>query len=192
MTRVIAGTAGGLRLDVPRGRWVRPTADRVKEALFSSLGDLSGLVVLDLYAGSGGLGIEALSRGAARVVFVERDPAAVAVIRANLDRTGLVDRALVVAADAVRFCGLPDGGPFDLLLLDPPYDTGLDTVVDHVGSMISRDAVRAGARIVVERDRRRTEPVPRLLPHERDRTYGDTVLRFFRHVPTAPTTMESR
>src|SRR5690606_30981040 len=91
--RVIAGTAGGLRLDAPRGADTRPTSDRVKESLFAMLAPhLAGVEVLDLYAGSGALGIEALSRGASRAVFVDRAPAAVAVIHRNLQRTGLAGR----------------------------------------------------------------------------------------------------
>ena len=183
MTRVIAGRAGGLRLDVPPGGAVRPTSDRVKEAMFSSLGDVTGAVVLDLYAGGGGLGIEALSRGAERAVLVDQDRHALATIRRNLDHTGLGASARVISSSASRFCHLPTGGPFDLLLLDPPYAVTIRGLIEDLAVLASGHALRPGARIVVERDRRREEPLPRLLTHLHDRTYGDTMLRYFRYDP---------
>ena len=122
--RVVAGSAGGRRLAAPPGEAVRPTADRVREATFNALGSLGaveGATVLDLFAGSGAMGIEALSRGAASATFVDRDPKALAAVRANLDATGLADRATVVRADAARW--LAGAGRFDLAVLDPPYAT---------------------------------------------------------------------
>ncbi len=120
--RVVAGLAGGRRLQVPPGRRLRPTSERVREAVFSSLhslGVLEGATALDLFAGTGALGIEALSRGAVAVTFVEADPAAVAAIRANLEATGL-EGGTVVQADVGRF--LDDPGPtVDLAFADPPY-----------------------------------------------------------------------
>jgi 16S rRNA (guanine966-N2)-methyltransferase len=118
--RVVAGIARGRRLEAPPGSVTRPTADRVREATFNalgSLGALEGATVLDLFAGSGALGIEALSRGASAVTFVDHDAKAIATLRANLQATGLADGATVLRADATRF----EGGPFDLALLDPPY-----------------------------------------------------------------------
>ena len=120
--RVVAGTAGGRRLQVPAGRKLRPTSERVREAVFSSLtsqGLVEGASVLDLFAGTGALGIEALSRGATRATFVEADPAAVAAIRANLATTGLTGGTVVVA-DALSFLIEP-GEHFDLAFVDPPY-----------------------------------------------------------------------
>ena len=120
--RVVAGIAGGRRLQVPAGRRLRPTSERVREAVFSSLtsqGAVAGARVLDLFAGTGALGIEALSRGARGATFVEADPAAVAAIRANLAGTGLTGGTVVVA-DALRFLTDP-GGDFDLAFVDPPY-----------------------------------------------------------------------
>lgn len=121
--RVVAGTARGRRLDAPEGRDTRPTTDRVREAVFNALGSLDALAdatVVDLFAGSGALGIEALSRGATHATFVERDRRARAVVAANLERCGLAGRATVVEADAERY--LAGGvGPFDVALLDPPY-----------------------------------------------------------------------
>jgi 16S rRNA (guanine966-N2)-methyltransferase len=122
--RVIAGSAKGRRLGpVPRG--VRPVSDRVREGLFSSLGEaVDGAKVLDLFAGSGALGIEALSRGAAHATFVEADRSAAAAIAANLRTTGFAERATVVREDALRFL-MRDGDParrWDLVLADPPYE----------------------------------------------------------------------
>jgi 16S rRNA (guanine966-N2)-methyltransferase len=121
--RVVAGVARGRRLVAPPGTDVRPTTDRVREAIFNALTSLRavrGATVVDLFAGSGALGIEALSRGAAAVTFVERDAAALRAIRTNLEGTGLAGpAATVVRADAVRW--LDGAAPFDLALLDPPY-----------------------------------------------------------------------
>jgi 16S rRNA (guanine966-N2)-methyltransferase len=122
--RVVAGSARGRRLTTPAGEGTRPTADRVREATFNALGSLGvveGARVLDLFAGSGAMGIEALSRGAAWATFVDRDPRALAAVRANLDATGLGDRAEVVRAEAGRWLGV--AGRFDLAVLDPPYAT---------------------------------------------------------------------
>ena len=124
LVRVVAGEAGGRRLQAPRGATVRPTSERVREAVFATLGSLDavdGARVLDLFAGTGALGIEALSRGAASATFVDRDPAAVATIRANLIATGLSGRATVTHRDVQRFLEETQA-TFDLVLADPPYD----------------------------------------------------------------------
>lgn len=123
--RVITGSARGLRLQTPAGRDTRPTTDRVKEALFSILHfDIPGRRVLDLFAGSGQLGIEALSRGAAACTFVDQSAEAVAVIRENLRAAGLEAHAQVLCQDAFSFLVRPHE-TFDLVLLDPPYHSGL-------------------------------------------------------------------
>src|SRR5258708_36248773 len=122
--RVIAGAYGGRRLQAPRGQATRPTAARVREAFFSILGDIDELSVLDLFAGSGALGIEALSRGAARAVFVERAPRALDALRANLEALGIErDRADVRALDAraAARTARARGETYDLVFLDPPY-----------------------------------------------------------------------
>ncbi len=189
MTRVIAGTAGGRRLKVPDGRSVRPTGDRVKEAMFSSIGDVTDAVVLDLFAGTGGLGIEALSRGAARAVFVERDRRTLAVLRENLEVAGVADRSRVVPSAAAAFAGLPSGGPFDLVLADPPYDVPADKVALLLAQLESAEALRGETRIVLERPAGDEGPVPRFLSHDKDRNYGETVLRYFtRLIPEARVT----
>jgi 16S rRNA (guanine966-N2)-methyltransferase len=165
--RIVAGEYGGRRLHAPRGTRTRPTADRVREALFSMLGDVSGARVLDLYAGSGALGIEALSRGAAEAVFVERDPRAVAAIRRNLDALGLADT--VVRQDALRFVARAEG-TFDLVFCDPPYDS----VPRIAGPLAERlpALLAEGARIVTESDK--LTPLELPLPLVSERTYGDT------------------
>ena len=122
--RVIAGESGGLRLVAPKGDRTRPTADRVKESLFSALGPrVDGAAVLDLYAGSGALAIEALSRGARSAVLVDRAHQAIVAIRANLETTRMGDRARVVrrSVEAVLADPPPPQAPFDLTFLDPPY-----------------------------------------------------------------------
>lgn len=165
--RVVAGEFKGRRLHAPRGARTRPTADRVREALFSMLGDVSGARVLDLYAGSGALGIEALSRGAESAVFVERDRRALAALRRNLDAVGA--EAEVRQQDVARFLGHPEG-TFDLVLCDPPYDDAPRVAValfEALPAMLAEDA-----RIVTESDKRK--PLVLTQPLLVERTYGDT------------------
>ena len=178
--RVVAGRFGGRRLRAPRGRDTRPTSDRVREALFATLGPLDGARVLDLFAGSGALAIEALSRGAAAATLVERDTRAVEVIRANLAALGLgEDEARVVHAPARA--ALRDASArrdaYDLVLLDPPYRDA-----PALGRELSEalPAVLApAARVVAESDRR--TPLALELPVIRERRYGDTLIRI--HAP---------
>jgi 16S rRNA (guanine966-N2)-methyltransferase len=165
--RVVAGAFKGRRLVAPRGAGTRPTADRVREALFSMLGDVEGARVLDLFAGSGALGIEALSRGAASVVFVERDARAAAAIERNLAAVGADAR--IARQDVGRFLGR-DEGPYDLVFCDPPYDSAsrlAGTLAESLPALTSPDA-----RIVTESDKRN----PLLLPFPllTERAYGDT------------------
>ncbi len=154
MTRVIAGKAGGRRLRVPPGQGTRPTSDRAREGLFASLvsefGDLNGLRVVDLYAGSGAVGLEALSRGAARVLLVESDPRAAAVIKANIGAVALPGASL--AADRVeRLLGRPpDGDRYDLAFADPPYAVA-DEAVARVLTQLTSGWLAEGALVVVER-----------------------------------------
>ena len=165
--RVVAGEFRGRRLTAPRGVRTRPTADRVREALFSMLGDVTGARVLDLYAGSGALGIEALSRGAESAVFVERDPRAVAAIERNLESLGLQQQ--VLRQDAVRFLTRTEG-MFDLVFCDPPYDSAsrlAGPLTERLTEVTSEDA-----RIVTESDKRNPLELP--FPLVTERTYGDT------------------
>ena len=174
--RVVAGAFKGRRLQAPRGRRTRPTADRVREALFSILGDVTGARVLDLYAGSGALGIEALSRGAASVTFVDRDPRAVAAIRRNLEAVGTEQE--VRRLDALRYLAGAEDASFDLVFLDPPYDSA-----GRLGDSLSERLPRIlsdHARIVTESHKR--TPLELRLPLVRERTYGDTRVAVHRNV----------
>ena len=171
--RVIAGTLGGRRLKAPPGRGTRPTSDRVREALFSMLADVEGARVLDLFAGSGALGIEALSRGAASAVFVERDARAAAVLRENLAALELgSQRAELRRGEALAALrtARKRGEHYDLVLIDPPY-------ADAAGLGEKLPALLApllgpGARVVTESDRR--APLGLDLPVATERRYGDT------------------
>jgi 16S rRNA (guanine966-N2)-methyltransferase len=165
--RVVAGEFRGRRLAAPRGMRTRPTADRVREALFSMLGDVSGARVLDLYAGSGALGIEALSRGAESAVFVERDARAASAIERNLASLGLDER--VVRQDVLRFLA-SDGGTFDLVFCDPPYDSASRLAGPLAERLPALTSDRA--RIVTESDKRTPLELP--FPLLVERTYGDT------------------
>ena len=178
MARIIGGVAGGRRIAVP-STGTRPTSDRVREALFSALearGAIEDAEVLDLYAGSGALGIEALSRGASTAVLVERDPRACAVIQANIGVAG-VRGALVRRASVPAYLRRTPG-PVDLVLVDPPYADPIDDVV----ALLPR-WTRSGALVVVERDARSPAPAwPDGLEPEEPRTYGETTL----HLAVAP------
>ena len=166
--RVVAGEFGGRRLQAPRGRATRPTSDRVREALFAILGEVSGARVLDLFAGSGALGIEALSRGAASAVFVERDHAAAAAIRRNLDVVGALD-VEVRRQDVLRFLGACEDS-FDLVFVDPPYDSA-SRLSEPLSAALP--AVLTENSLIVTESSKRT-PLDISLPLLRERTYGDT------------------
>lgn len=177
MTRVIAGTAGGRELRTPAGRGTRPTSDRVREALFSALearDALRGAHVMDLYAGSGALGLEAASRGAAEVTLVESDRAAASVIRDNARRLGLRATVLPVTV-AAALAGTPR--ELDLVFLDPPYDLSEEALGGDLEALASRGWLADGALVVVERSKRSDEPRwPERLVPERLRKYGETVI----------------
>lgn len=185
--RVVAGLAGGRQLRAPAGRRLRPTSERVREAVFNSLGSLDaidGATVLDLFAGTGALGIEALSRGAASAVFVDADPQAVRAIEDNLRATGLGDRATVVQADVVRFLADPPvhvagSAPFDIAFADPPYAFDdwarvLALVPAHLVALEARTHLDLG---------------PAWQPL-RSRRYGDTVVTLARRPPAGPPALE--
>lgn len=181
--RVIAGTLGGRRLVAPRGLDTRPTADRVKEALFMALEPLTGLRVVDLYAGSGSLGIEALSRGAESVEFADDDGRALEALRTNLRTLGLEERArarrLVLPRGVTRITEALAAA--DLVLLDPPY--GGDRALATLEALDGTGALRAGARVVAEHGLRDALPerVGRLA-RERERRYGQTLVTTYRVV----------
>jgi 16S rRNA (guanine966-N2)-methyltransferase len=177
VTRIIAGQAGGRRIAVPSAG-TRPTSDRVREALFSALvadPGLDGAAVLDLCAGSGALGLEALSRGAAHALFVESDRRAAGVLQRNVAAVGLPGAA-VRAGTAAFVLACPADRPYDIVLVDPPYATPDAEVarwlaIAHVHGWLADDAV-----VVVERPRGDTFPWPPPLIAVRERRYGDTVL----------------
>lgn len=172
--RVVAGVHGGRRLVAPPGDATRPTSDRVREALFAVLGtSVGGARLLDLFAGSGALGIEALSRGAASAVFVDRAPAAIKAIRANLDTLGIdADVRRMLALAALRAAAKREEA-YDLLFLDPPYRHSAELgreLSEALGAVLA-----TGARIVSESDRRK--PLALAFPICDERRYGDTVIR---------------
>ncbi len=173
--RIVAGAYGGQRLAAPRGGRTRPTADRVREALFSMLGPVADARVLDLFAGSGALGLEAVSRGAAEATFVDSSPAAVRAVRANLEALGI--DAEVRRADARAFLrnARAAGRQYDLVFLDPPYQRAGAVAEALAGDLAA--VLAPQARIVVESDRRSPLELP--LPLQVDRRYGDTVIRIF-------------
>src|SRR4051794_14132852 len=155
MTRLISGVAGGRRLKVPPSG-VRPTGDRAREGLFNSLGtlvDLEGAAVLDLYAGSGALSLEALSRGAKEVVFVESGPRVLPVLRANLAAIG-VPGGRVVAGSVPTVVAGPPPAAFDVVLADPPYSTPVEEVLTVLQKLVEGGWLAPGAVVVVERSSR--------------------------------------
>jgi len=177
VTRIIGGVARGRRLVTPPGRSTRPTSDRVREGLFSSLGgDLSDRSFLDLYAGSGAVGLEAASRGAAPVLLVDRDPKAVRATRDNVAALGLGD-VHVRAESVTRFLAEP-ATPYDVVFVDPPYEDGVDGVL---ALLAEGGWIAAGGQIVVERDARGEPPAwPAGVQADRSRRYGDTMLWYGR------------
>ncbi len=183
--RVVSGTAKGVRLaPVPRG--VRPVSDMAREGLFSSIAaDLPSARVLDLYAGTGALGIEALSRGAEFATFVERNPAAHRAIARNLERTHLSDLARIVRVDVLAFLGGDDrrGAPFDLAFADPPYDEPGERVGAAIERLASGWLARHGWTVVLTRGTKSSMPV---IPVDwriaRRLEYGDTLVLVCREV----------
>ncbi len=178
--RVIAGELGGRRLSAPRGQTTRPTAARVREALFSILGPLDGARVLDLYAGTGALAIEALSRGAERAVLVEHDRNALVCLRENIESLGLAARTLVVPLRLPRaLANALAAGPFELILCDPPW-ADLDAAAKVLARLPAEGGLTPDTRIVLEHaDRDETPAVPGLTLVER-RAWGDTCVTLFR------------
>ena len=180
MTRIIGGAAGGRRISTPTGESTRPTSDRVREALFSAIdaavGSLAGLRFLDLYAGSGAIGLEALSRGAGVVTAVEHDRRTASLIRQNARVLGIgtID---VVTGSVPRFLERPPRAPYDVIFLDPPYHVGTDRVVADLQALVTHGWLAAGALVVAERSSRDGElSWPEGLEGLRSRRYGETTL----------------
>ena len=180
MTRIIGGAAGGRRLKAPAGAQTRPTSDRVREALFSSLdsglGSLAGLRFLDLYAGSGAVGLEARSRGAGVVTLVEQDRRTAGLIRDNLRALGFT-QVEVVAGSVARVLAAPPRAPYDVVFLDPPYTLATEDVVADLATLLEQGWLAPGAVVVVERSTRSGElPWPAGLVLDRMKKYGETTL----------------
>ncbi|MBE9374413.1 16S rRNA (guanine(966)-N(2))-methyltransferase RsmD [Saccharopolyspora sp. HNM0983] len=183
MTRIVAGTAGGRRIEVPQ-RGTRPTSDRVREALFSSLEStvqLAGARVLDLYAGSGALGLEALSRGAARAVFVESDRRAAGLLRKNVTALGLPGAAVLQVTARTALAEAPDE-PCDVVLCDPPYDVPGAELAQVLELLVRNGWTAPGTLVVVERSARGEPPDwPEPLRPLRSRRYGETEVHRAEH-----------
>lgn len=181
--RVVAGTARGRQLHAPTGDRVRPTADRVKEALFSSLtssfGTLEGLAILDLFTGSGNLGIEAISRGADRVFFVDNSLESLQFVRKNLQLTGFADKSTIIRADAVAAVRqlTAAAGKFDIIFADPPYaDIALTEKL--LTAIVSGELLRHVGVMVLESSSKAAITIPEGLALTAKKVYGDTTLIF--------------
>jgi 16S rRNA (guanine966-N2)-methyltransferase len=185
MTRIIAGTHGGRRLTAPAGSQTRPTSDRVREAIFSALGamtDLSGARFADLYAGSGAVGLEALSRGASHALLVEADGRAARTIRDNIValRVGAAAR-LITGKVAQVLAGPPEGGPYDVVFADPPYSVDDREIAELQESLLDNGWLAGDAVLAIERSTRGTPLswVDGITP-DRSRRYGETTLWYGR------------
>jgi 16S rRNA (guanine966-N2)-methyltransferase len=190
MTRIVAGEARGRRLQVPAGAGTRPTADRVREAMFSAVesarGGWSGARVLDLYAGSGALGLEALSRGADVAEMVELARRALAALRHNVKVVGLPGARVVADRVERHVVGRP-GEPFDVVLLDPPYSVADAAVTEVLGNLVRRRWLTDDALVVVERSTRGGPLTwPSGLEALRERRYGETTLWYGQPAPESP------
>jgi 16S rRNA (guanine966-N2)-methyltransferase len=177
--RVIAGTHRGRRLTAPPGTDTRPTSDRVRESLFAILGPLDGEGVLDLFAGSGALGIEALSRGAGSALFCDSSRGATAAVQRNLRALGLEGQVVCDDARRVLRNARARGAAYDLVFLDPPYRQAERWAADLSTGV--PPVLRAGGRVVSESDRR--APLELDLPVVDERRYGDTLIRIHTHDP---------
>jgi 16S rRNA (guanine966-N2)-methyltransferase len=180
VTRIIGGSAGGRRLTTPSGPTTRPTTDRVREALFSSIeawcGSLQGLRFLDLYAGSGAVGLEAWSRGAGVVTLVESDRRTARLIGDNARLLGFA-KANVVAAPVAATLSKPPSAPYDVVFMDPPYPVADQTVAEALSLLVGQEWLVPGAMVVVERSSRSPEPAwPAGIEAERRKRYGETTL----------------
>ena len=189
MTRIIGGTAGGRRIKAPAGSRTRPTSDRVREALFSAVdaavGSLSGLRFLDLYAGSGAVGLEARSRGAGVVTLVEQDRRTAGMIGANARLLGF-DGVEVVTGSVRSTLAHPPRAPYDVVFLDPPYALATAEVVADLEALHGQDWLADDALVVVERGTRSDDlHWPAGLEGDRARRYGETMLWYGRAATTA-------
>lgn len=189
MSRIIAGSRGGQRIAMPTGDRARPTTERVREALFSAIAawagtaavpvekSLEGLAFCDLYAGSGAVGLEAASRGASRVLLVERDPRTAQLSRRNAEALGLAVEIVVSPVEQVL--RKSPARPFDVVFADPPYELDSSTVNGQIERLVSNAWVGDGSLIVLERSRRSPQPMwPDVAAKRWTRAYGETILAF--------------
>ena len=185
MTRIIAGAHGGRRLVAPAGSLTRPTSDRVREALFSALDsmtDLSGARFADLFAGSGAVGLEALSRGAGHALLVESDARAARAIRDNIVALRVGSAARLVTGRVAQVLAVPpDGDPYDLVFADPPYSVGDDEIVEIQEALLANGWLAKGAVVAIERSSR-GDPLSWVdgITADRSRRYGETTLWYGR------------
>jgi len=185
MTRIISGKWKSRMLSVPQAV-TRPTASRVREAIFSTLahelGSFSGLHVLDLYAGSGALGIEAISRGAQNAVFVDSDRAAISSINANLGGLGHAQTLVVKSNAATYLRKTSTGASFDVVFMDPPYSVVDSVVEDHIAALVESRWLNEDAMVVIERESRSLIEWPEGFDAQEPRIYGDTSVWYGRYV----------
>jgi 16S rRNA (guanine966-N2)-methyltransferase len=181
MLQVLTGAIKGKKLKVPKGRAIRPTTSRIKKSIFDKLGDLNGLGVLDIFAGSGGLGIESLSRGASHVTFIERDPGVFKLLRDNVASCGFLDKADIICDDyehATKKLG-KEGCKFDIVFIDPPYRLyEKREVLDFVN--LVTNCVDYGSTVIIEHERNLTaeaEGFSRVT-----RSFGGTKVSYFKRI----------
>lgn len=176
--RITGGIGRGRKLKVPAGSKVRPTSDKVRQALFNILGErVPGAVFLDLFAGAGGIGLEALSRGAGQVVFVDASRESLSVIKQNIEALDLADSSRVIEAKAEGFLKGPSG-PYDIIFLDPPYTMELAPLLGHIAMA---GILKPGGVVVAEHFKKQPSPERAgELELFREAVYGDTVLAFYK------------
>lgn len=175
--RIVGGSLGGRVLKAPAGHATRPTSEKVRQAVFNILGDVTGAHVLDVFAGSGALGIEALSRGAVHATFVDHDRNALQVLKQNLALLALTDRATVLAQDAIAAVKRAPVEPWRFVFVDPPYASDL---ASRAVLALPADSLAPDARVIIEHDRRHAPPdaLGSLLRTDQ-RRYGDTLVSFY-------------
>ena len=178
--RVIAGKAGGRRLRAP-ATGTRPMTDSMRESLFSALGPLDGAEVLDLYAGSGSLGLEALSRGAAQATFVDNARDAIVKLEQNLDATGLAAEARIEWGDVGSLLSRPASGRVDLIFVDPPYSLGAHAAEAALEAIVTNGYLADDGRVVVHRPAKETRLAPLGLEVVWEREYGQSHVTVFTH-----------
>ncbi|MFL5321117.1 MAG: 16S rRNA (guanine(966)-N(2))-methyltransferase RsmD [Myxococcaceae bacterium] len=179
--RIVAGSAKGRALSGPKdGKTIRPTADRVRETIFNILGQwLDGVTVLDLYAGTGALGLEALSRNATKLVMVDQDREALSLCRENAEALGFSDRSTVIAAPVAKGLGQLKGQKFDLVFADPPYAARV--VMDCLEQLQGADVLGVGGTFVIEHDKREEAPEQHAgFDRVDQRRFGDTMVSFYK------------